>query len=396
MTVFTWPNLLSTLRLLSVPFFALAVLRGEVEWAFGIFVVSGVTDAFDGWIARRFGQTSTLGTYLDPAADKILVLTAYVVLSLPDNDPLPRIPVWITFLVFLRDVSIVTGALILRGRRRLASFRPLLISKGNTVVQLVAITVVLGAGLWSALDPIVVPLLWLTAASTVASGIEYAHQFLWRRLPPVVVIVALVSLVGLVPSVEAKDLRSTERLSYVCRSELGQRDITLFANGTVRLREGLHGERRMGLAELDPEELATVVTRLGESDATGTLDSVPSRSAFDEPWISQCQLRVELADTEPKAWYFSQVDSLSLEVGRLIRIAEELAARTRTAEEPSGLPFRYEPEAGDILVGIDASRWRVVGLTSDGLAVELDGIGTPMRIYVLKHELRKVFVERER
>src|ERR1043165_279714 len=99
----TIPNVLTILRLVAVPVFLYASLRGELTLAFILFVGAALTDMFDGMIARRFNQRSRLGAILDPAADKTMLVCGYLFSTLSDNVPLVGIPGWLTFTVFIRD-----------------------------------------------------------------------------------------------------------------------------------------------------------------------------------------------------------------------------------------------------------------------------------------------------
>src|SRR6187402_834945 len=106
MSVMTAANQLTLLRLLLVPVFALCILYGRPGWALVVFLVAGATDAVDGVIARRTGPT-TLGAWLDPMADKLLLATMFVMLTIPGLAPVARIPLWLTVLVISRDVAII-------------------------------------------------------------------------------------------------------------------------------------------------------------------------------------------------------------------------------------------------------------------------------------------------
>ena len=101
---FTIPNLLSLLRMGLVPLFIITVVNSDWRKALLIFLVAGITDALDGFIARFWNQKSLLGSYLDPIADKLLLTSAYVVLSIPGLNRGAEIPLWITILVIARDV----------------------------------------------------------------------------------------------------------------------------------------------------------------------------------------------------------------------------------------------------------------------------------------------------
>src|SRR5688572_17942986 len=108
----TLPNLLTLLRLLLVPVFVMAALRQAHTIAFVVFVTAAVTDALDGWIARKFDLRSRLGAILDPAADKLLMVSGYIVYTINPGDG-PRLPDWLTFTVFARDLIIVFFAYLL-------------------------------------------------------------------------------------------------------------------------------------------------------------------------------------------------------------------------------------------------------------------------------------------
>ena len=110
---FTIPNFLSVLRMGLVPLFIIAVIDGDSRKALLIFVVAGVTDALDGLIARLANQHSLLGAYLDPIADKLLLTSAYIALSIPQLNHGAPIPLWVTVLVIARDLLIVVMALIM-------------------------------------------------------------------------------------------------------------------------------------------------------------------------------------------------------------------------------------------------------------------------------------------
>lgn len=169
----TIPNLLSLLRMGLVPVFILVILDGEAGKALVVFLVAGVTDALDGFIARVWGQQSLLGTYLDPIADKLLLMTAYVVLAIPGPHLSIPIPLWLTVLVLARDVFIVIIALILHLAAGIKSFKPSLLSKLTTMVQVLTVGLVLGAEVWPSLAPARITAIYLTAAFTLGSGINY-------------------------------------------------------------------------------------------------------------------------------------------------------------------------------------------------------------------------------
>lgn len=175
----TVPNLLSLLRMGLVPLFIIAVLDGQMKRALLIFVVAGVTDALDGFVARAWNQKSPLGAYLDPIADKILLTSAYVTLSIPVlNHGGMQIPPWITVLVIARDLLMVVVALILFLVEGVRRFPPTVISKINTAVQVAAIVTVLLTVLWPDLESFATVMLYAVALLTITSGLDYTYRTL--------------------------------------------------------------------------------------------------------------------------------------------------------------------------------------------------------------------------
>lgn len=131
----TIPNLLTLLRLLLVPFFIYASFHGMWTIAFVIFISAAVTDILDGFIARRFNQRSRLGALLDPAADKMLMISGYLFYTINSSMPMVRIPGWLTFVVFIRDFLIVMFAYLLYTRVHVRRFPPSPAGKTSTVLQ---------------------------------------------------------------------------------------------------------------------------------------------------------------------------------------------------------------------------------------------------------------------
>lgn len=148
--IVTVPNLLTVFRMVLIPVFVSLLFYQRFVLALGVFVLAGVTDGLDGLLARRFNQKSQLGTILDPIADKLMLVTAFVVLSMSAvfPKPLPRhlpVPFWVTVAVISRDVFIMVGAAainIVTGFRR---FRPSMLGKINTTVQIFAIAAIMFA-----------------------------------------------------------------------------------------------------------------------------------------------------------------------------------------------------------------------------------------------------------
>ena len=132
------PNLLTLLRLFIIPFLVIELLDGQFRTAFALFVLAGISDAFDGLLARRLDQHTKLGQYMDPIADKLLLSTLFVVLT-----HVSMIPRYVTVLVFSRDLGILLIATLLFATGSLRDFRPSLLGKANTLVQIIALVVVL-------------------------------------------------------------------------------------------------------------------------------------------------------------------------------------------------------------------------------------------------------------
>jgi cardiolipin synthase len=188
-TAFSLPNLLSLLRMGLVPFFVIAVTQADMAKALGIFVLAGVTDALDGFIARFWKQQTLLGTYLDPAADKLLLISAYVVLSLESLTPVLSIPLWVTILVIARDVLIVTTAAALHMALGTKKFPPTALSKLTTGVQVGTVVLVLVANVAVETAWLAEAALWaayLVAVLTLASGFHYVARAMRASSPPAV------------------------------------------------------------------------------------------------------------------------------------------------------------------------------------------------------------------
>lgn len=167
-TVFTSANFVTFLRLCAVPVAFWLVVEHRMIEAFVLFVLAGLSDAVDGWLARRYGGNA-IGAILDPLADKALLVTMYVTLAV-----ISAIPVWVAILVVFRDLLIVGGVLALRLNGQSVTIRPLYISKLNTVFQIVLIAVTLFLAAFGLSAPLAVTALaWVVGALTIASGAAY-------------------------------------------------------------------------------------------------------------------------------------------------------------------------------------------------------------------------------
>ncbi len=141
--ILTFPNQLTLLRMAIVPVFVIALIYNEPGWALGVFLLAGLTDAFDGYLARRLNQKTALGAFLDPMADKLLVTSGYILLAIPSINPANTIPMWLTILVIGRDFIIVLAALIIHMTHGRRGFPPTALGKVATFVQVGAVFLVL-------------------------------------------------------------------------------------------------------------------------------------------------------------------------------------------------------------------------------------------------------------
>jgi cardiolipin synthase (CMP-forming) len=134
------PNLITLARILLVPILVWAIISGEMGLAFLLFLAAGISDAVDGFLAKRFGMATELGAYLDPLADKVLIVSIYVALGITG-----ALPAWLVILVVSRDIMIV-GAVILSWLvDRPVAMKPLVVSKLNTAAQIVFATLKLAS-----------------------------------------------------------------------------------------------------------------------------------------------------------------------------------------------------------------------------------------------------------
>ncbi len=167
------PNLITLARLLAVPVTVYVILEGYFVAAFWIFVIAAASDALDGYLAKRLDAVSEVGAYLDPLADKALLVGAYVALAQVDH-----IATWLVFLVVFRDLLIIGGALLFHTLTQSLKMTPLFISKVNTVAQLALVGVVLAElGLGLRLAFISETLLYIVVVTTFISGAAYVYKW---------------------------------------------------------------------------------------------------------------------------------------------------------------------------------------------------------------------------
>lgn len=164
------PNILTLVRILLTPVFVILLLRDMFSTALLVFAVAGISDGLDGLIARYMNQRTTLGAYLDPAADKLLLTSAFIAMAV-----LGTIPDWLMVIVITRDVVIVLGLAILTLTEKKYEIKPTLVSKCTTTIQLLIIFVSLYDPTHSKLALLYPILLWSTAIITTLSGLHYIY-----------------------------------------------------------------------------------------------------------------------------------------------------------------------------------------------------------------------------
>ena len=164
-------NQLTLLRLVFIPFVVLSILYGRYETALVLVLIAGLTDGMDGLVARRLGQQTTLGKFLDPIADKLLLNSSFIALAATGE-----LPLWLVILVFSRDMIIVTTSLVMLLATSHRPFAPSLYGKASTFAQVATILFALAALVFPS-----EPISWLRIAGiysaaglTVASGFQYA------------------------------------------------------------------------------------------------------------------------------------------------------------------------------------------------------------------------------
>lgn len=227
-----------------------------------------------------------------------------------------------------------------------------------------------------------------------------------RRLSGCLLVAALVGVAGASaqtawdppadPDRPHVDERGLERFRWECRNEIGRREVTLFANGTVRLRSGSWGAMEMELEELTPAALDEVLRRL---DLVRRSPSFP-RPEEIRPWegglggegSETCLVHLDLPGSEPARFEYSIYDATPHAFARLKVIADDLAGGTRPLDSPERLPKSYEPRPEDVLRTAEGRLYRVIGLTDDRRGVELEPLDQPLRVYHSVDALDDLFV----
>ena len=199
---------------------------------------------------------------------------------------------------------------------------------------------------------------------------------------------AFILLLAALPAAAADD-RSVEIVRFDCTTDTTRRQVTLFANGTLRLKDGLIDREWMGLVELGPNELQGYVNRLGGENLAE--DRNPEKGV-EGAWIERCELRLQLPGHALQTYLFGHYDPLPLNLSRVVHIVEELGSKVEVVKEKEELPAGYEARLGDVLRRVgDGALFRVVAFTSDGKGIELEGVDLPLDVYAPKDQFTKLF-----
>jgi cardiolipin synthase len=173
MTVLTLANQLTLLRMLLIPAFVILVVYGHLGWALTVFATAGITDALDGLIARRAGQKTSLGAWLDPAADKLLLVTTFVVLTLPNLGLANPLPIWLTVLIISRDVVIVLTVAVVNLAVGPRTFRPSMYGKIATATYIVTAVVAMLFNYLGYASLVVTAFVYASLTITIVSSLHY-------------------------------------------------------------------------------------------------------------------------------------------------------------------------------------------------------------------------------
>jgi cardiolipin synthase len=175
-SVLNYANQLTILRIIFAPCFVLLIIYGHARLATFLFILAGVTDALDGLLARKLKQKTPLGSILDPIADKILITTAFVTLTIPSLPLALHIPVMLTFLAILRDLFIALIALIIHLQTGSSKFPPSFLGKCTTAIQLLVVGICMLGNFVAGLDKLFAVVAYAAILVTVLSGLHYLFR----------------------------------------------------------------------------------------------------------------------------------------------------------------------------------------------------------------------------
>jgi cardiolipin synthase (CMP-forming) len=164
-------NWITLVRIVLIPLFTILLINGAFDQALWVFLAAAVSDALDGFVARMFSQKTTLGSYLDPIADKLMLSTAFITLAV-----LKQIPGWLTVVVISRDVIIIIGVAVLFLNQMRLDIKPSIISKMTTAFQVLVILVVLSSVYIQWPVAARAGIVYITLVLTVVSGLHYIYR----------------------------------------------------------------------------------------------------------------------------------------------------------------------------------------------------------------------------
>jgi cardiolipin synthase len=176
----TFANQLTILRIVLIPAFVLLVVYGRLGAALLVFMTAGATDALDGLIARRAGQRTSLGAWLDPMADKLLLVTTFIVLTLPAIPLTNHLPLWLTVVVISRDVVILAVVAIVNLAIGPRTFRPSMLGKATTAAFILTSVAIMYFNYRRETSLVVDIGIWVSLGLTVVSAADYFFRL--RRL----------------------------------------------------------------------------------------------------------------------------------------------------------------------------------------------------------------------
>ena len=168
----TIPNLITTLRFILTPIFIIYLLDDRLLSALIVFIIAGLSDGVDGFLARALNQKTNIGAYLDPLADKILLISAFIVLPVKGFAPS-----WLAVIVISRDILILSGVSILFLIKKELTIKPSILSKITTCFQLLTVFIVLSRPYFHSFLQFNLHLFWITAFLTISSGLHYIYNW---------------------------------------------------------------------------------------------------------------------------------------------------------------------------------------------------------------------------
>lgn len=205
---------------------------------------------------------------------------------------------------------------------------------------------------------------------------------------------AIALLTVIATPVEPQNIRSGEIVRRDCSNKSGHSEVTLFENGTLRLRQQQLEEERFELAELSPEDLQAFVNRIRDEDLSEVDPGGHPEMSGD--LVEVCEIVLGLDLETPQAYRFGRFDSLALGLARLNGIVDDMLLYIEDHAPAVGLPHDYKPQRGDILARTDGALFEVIGLTGDKKGVELIGVEQPLTLFVALESLRYIFMSLEK